>query len=400
MVALAVHIVSRKPISVIQQVAQAVGVSSYVLSPDVDKSASRVTLVLSGSASFLWSSMLSALGQARIDTNCASLPSASILCRFWQNPPPLPPVRPARRPVVLSYRPVFRSVSFLGSQVDSVLKGCSSDAGGIVSAPGVQNTSVTSGGGMADQGARSTTGLPSLLVMACPVSLSSSVLPLLHRLDVPAPSLVVRAAVFELDAGKSSAASLALALTAGGFKVSLPGAAPTGAGSVGLSAGGFTASVSALSSLSSVHLLTAPRLRVTSGDSASFAVGASVPTVSALAYPSSAGGPVQSVTYQQSGVLLSVVPVLTGSTVHLSLSQSVSQFAPTTTGVSSSPTLSNRSLTSSFVVPLGRTVVLGSLVQSQSSRSGNRFFFIPLGRSRSSSSTTLLVVLQVSRASS
>ena len=65
--------------------------------------------------------------------------------------------------------------------------------------------------------------------------------------------------------------------------------------------------------------MTSPNLRVRSGETASLNVGESVPVIGSVSYPSSTAAPVQSVQYQDAGVIFQVKPVVKRDAIDLQL---------------------------------------------------------------------------------
>jgi general secretion pathway protein D len=106
------------------------------------------------------------------------------------------------------------------------------------------------------------------------------------------------------------------------------------------------------------------RLQV--GDQVPVATGSAVSTVSS-------GAPiVNSIAYQDTGIILKVTPRVNASgLVLLDVSQEVSQVSTTTTSTLDSPTISQRRVTSSVAVNDGETIALGGLISDSQSTSKN-----------------------------
>lgn len=155
--------------------------------------------------------------------------------------------------------------------------------------------------------------------------------------------------------------------------------------------------VSKLASDSRFKLVSSPTLRVTSGESARVMVGQDVPVLGALTVTAS-GAPVQSVNYQSSGVSLNISPVVLGGVIRVTLKQEISDFANTTTGVNSSPTLLTRSVSSVVGLHAGEVVFLGGLDQSDDTDTKSRSPWLPRLFDSSSgvgNKTELVVMLEV-----
>lgn len=85
----------------------------------------------------------------------------------------------------------------------------------------------------------------------------------------------------------------------------------------------------------------------------------------------------QSITYQQAGVLLTVSPRIFEDAIRLKISQEVSSFVATDTGLSNTPTKLRRSFVSDVVTAGGELILLGGLsdVSTTHSSSKNLLFF-------------------------
>lgn len=149
------------------------------------------------------------------------------------------------------------------------------------------------------------------------------------------------------------------------------------------SSGGITASVfsgkgikeilGALQKITTVDVLSSPDLLVVDNETAHLMVGAAVPYLAQTAQSTlTSNAPiVNSVQYQQTGVLMDVTPrVNSGGLVTLDVSQEVSDVAAdvTTTGLNS-PTFNERRVLSRVVVQDGQTVGLAGLIQDSVNKS-------------------------------
>ena len=124
--------------------------------------------------------------------------------------------------------------------------------------------------------------------------------------------------------------------------------------------------LSALQAVTNVRVLSSPQLMVLDNEKASLQVGDDVPilTQSTTSQITATPSTVNSITYQQTGVILQVIPrVNAGGLVSLDLSQEVSE--PSTTASSSigSPTISERKVQSRVVIQDGQTVGLAGLIR-------------------------------------
>lgn len=129
--------------------------------------------------------------------------------------------------------------------------------------------------------------------------------------------------------------------------------------------------ISALASNSDSRVISNPKIMTRNGESASINVGQEVPTVTSQGVTTNGGifGGTnnnvvpQTIQYRNTGVLLRVRPVIhAGDRIDLEVSQEVSSAEPTTTGVTTSPTIRKRSIETKLSMRDGATVMLGGLI--------------------------------------
>ncbi len=129
--------------------------------------------------------------------------------------------------------------------------------------------------------------------------------------------------------------------------------------------------ISLLQSVTKVNVLSSPELMVLDGQAASLQAGDLVPYLTQTSQSTLvAGSPViNSIEYRETGVILQVTPhVGNGGLVTLDVSQEVSAVQPsvTTAGISS-PTFSDRAVTSRIAVQDGQTIGLAGLISDSDS---------------------------------
>ncbi|NMM77915.1 hypothetical protein B2J88_36285 [Rhodococcus sp. SRB_17] len=129
--------------------------------------------------------------------------------------------------------------------------------------------------------------------------------------------------------------------------------------------------ITALASNSDSRVISNPKIMTRNGESASINVGQEVPTVTSQGVTTNGGifGGTnnnvvpQTIQYRNTGVLLRVRPVIhAGDRIDLEVSQEVSSAEPTTTGVTTSPTIRKRSIETKLSMRDGATVMLGGLI--------------------------------------
>lgn len=135
--------------------------------------------------------------------------------------------------------------------------------------------------------------------------------------------------------------------------------------------------ISALASNSDSRVISNPKVMTRNGESASISVGQDVPVVTSQGISNTSTGfststnvVPQTIQYRNTGVLLKVRPVIhAGDRIDLEISQEVSSAEPTTTGVTSSPTISKRSVDTKLSLRDGATVMLAGLISETSALS-------------------------------
>jgi general secretion pathway protein D len=127
----------------------------------------------------------------------------------------------------------------------------------------------------------------------------------------------------------------------------------------------------ALSAVTHVEVISSPELMVLNNQTASLQVGDKVPiaTQQAVSTTTSDAPLVNSIEYEDTGVILKVTPrVNRGGVVMMDVSQEVSNVSTTTSSDLNSPTIEERKIVSSVAVQDGQTVALGGLIQNSKSR--------------------------------
>lgn len=223
----------------------------------------------------------------------------------------------------------------------------------------------------------------------------------LEQVDRAAEVVSVQGAIYEVSTSKSegSAFHLAANILKGKFGITANLGARPGGEFLGVKLGGLEAVMGALKSDSRFKVLSAPRLAVRSGGSARLVVGQEVPTAGAVT-TNAQGGTLQSVDYRQSGIIFDLAPQVFRDAVRLTLSQQVSSFVRTDTGVNNSPTLLKREAKTDLDVFGDEVVLIGGLVDTKTSTSSSGLPFLPdwmSSQGGESSGSELLVLLQVTR---
>ena len=223
----------------------------------------------------------------------------------------------------------------------------------------------------------------------------------LVELDTVPGEVVVRGWVYEVSNtdATNSAFSIAAHVLDGQLGIA-NGATGTDATALTFDAHFLNLAISALSADTRFKEVSDPHVRVLSGEKVSLNVGSQVPTLGSISYQGATGTPVQSVDYQDAGVIFAVQPTVMADAIQVKLDEQISSFVPTTTGVNNSPTKNTREMTTTVSMKDGEVVVLGGLVQDSDTQSTNHEGWLPHfldGHSGQKGRTEVLLVLQVQK---
>ncbi|WP_024516246.1 type II secretion system secretin GspD [Bradyrhizobium sp. Tv2a-2] len=140
-------------------------------------------------------------------------------------------------------------------------------------------------------------------------------------------------------------------------------------------AASIAATLQALNSLTKVNVISTPSLMVLDNKTARLQIGDQVPitTQTATSVVTAQTAIVNSITMQDTGVILSVTPRINESgRVQLEIEQEVSSVVKTTTSNIDSPTIQQRRVKTTVVVNDGEVLALGGMIQDQSSRTSTQ----------------------------
>ncbi len=305
----------------------------------------------------------------------------------------------ARPPnLIYTYRPRFRSVSYLTRVLRPLFSRGGFANNRVIPVPAGSpkvstNVPPDSAAGLLEQSS-------DVLIFSGDQEQVDELKSVLPDVDTPAPQVVARAVVYEVSSSRTTGSGfqLALNLLGGRFGLSLGGPAAATGNYVQIKTGTFDALIQSLDSDSHFKAISSPILRINSGSTGSFNVGDSVPTLGSISYPPNGGPAIQSVTYQQSGIIFTLSPTVFSDDVTLRLDQQISSFIPTSNGVNSSPTLTKRDLRTTVSMRSGQTIVLGGLSVNDVTRAKNGVPFLSSffdTRSGGKSHQDVLLVLHI-----
>lgn len=209
----------------------------------------------------------------------------------------------------------------------------------------------------------------------------SQVRQLLETLDQPTRAVLIEVTVAEVTLDDETHLGVEYLLNLAGIeggKIALGTLGGLGIGETGLnirilnSGGATRALINALATSNRAQILSAPRLYARSGGEARIQVGREVPLLTSQTTSSQqiggSTGVLQTIQYRSTGVLLTVKPIVHGSRrVDLDLTQEVSEPQTNRTSDLSTPVISNRKVQTQLSLSDGATIIMGGLIQTQSS---------------------------------
>jgi general secretion pathway protein D len=211
------------------------------------------------------------------------------------------------------------------------------------------------------------------------------VLRVIQGLDVVASQVLIEAVIAEvtlndklqygvqwqLSKKGTPTASFSNALT-GGVASVFPGF------NYAVNAASIASTLSALNAITRVNVISTPSLMVLDNKTARLQIGDQVPitTQTATSTVTAQTAIVNSITMQDTGVILSVTPRINESgRVQLEIEQEVSAVVKTTSSGIDSPTIQQRRVKTTVVVNDGEVLALGGMIQEQADKASNQ---IPL----------------------
>lgn len=219
---------------------------------------------------------------------------------------------------------------------------------------------------------------------------------LLEKIDVPAPAVVVKGVLYEVNTGNSNVSALQVFLNLLGGRIGVKAGSAVGENALTLNVGGLDALASMVSNDSRFKILTSPYVLAKSNRKVRLQVGQDVPVAGQIVIGSN-GQTTQSTEYRSAGVILDVLAQVREEVTDLEVTQTVSNFVTTTAGKSTSPTLNKREISTALSIRDGETIVLGGLrdLHDESSQSGMWGF--NFASSKALAESELLLVLEVKK---
>jgi general secretion pathway protein D len=208
------------------------------------------------------------------------------------------------------------------------------------------------------------------------------ILRVLQGLDVVPSQVLIEAVIAEVDLNDDLQYGVQWQLQKGGTPTATFTAAAAGGVAAifpgfnyAFNAANVAATLSALNSLTHVNVISTPSLMVMDNKTARLQVGDQVPitTQTATSTVTASTAIVNSITMQDTGVILSVTPHINESgRVQLDIEQEVSSVVQTTSSTINSPTIQQRKVQTTVVVNNGEVLALGGMIQDSHSKTSSQ----------------------------
>ena len=209
----------------------------------------------------------------------------------------------------------------------------------------------------------------------------------IRGLDKPKPQVLIKVVFLEVEydnasdigiegniTGKMRGPTTGIASNIFGLVSSGPNPVPPGAGLYTILGNDFSATLRLIASAGKTEILSRPSILARNNQQATITLGQQVPLITATRFDS-LGNQINSVTYQNVGIILQVTPFITPEGfVEMIVSPQTSELADKsqwvpissgTGGTISAPVINTRSADTVVVVPDGQTCIIGGLMENQ-----------------------------------
>jgi len=165
------------------------------------------------------------------------------------------------------------------------------------------------------------------------------------------------------------------------FQAIAPFAAGAGAGMYQILGNDFQATLRAIAQAGKAEVLSRPSILARNNQPASVVVGQEVPLITSVSFNTISGAPINSVTYTDVGIILTVTPYITSDgMVQMIVAPQTSSIDPTLTvpiaqGVNA-PVIDTVSANTVAITPNGQTVVIGGLMQRSKASAEQKIPFL------------------------
>lgn len=229
----------------------------------------------------------------------------------------------------------------------------------------------------------------------------NKILDFFRQIDIATPDYILKAQVYEVSYSDTDGSALGLMINLANkkFNIKLNSTSPLD-NFVSFSNNALSLFASNINTDSRIKLKTSQVLRLKNRKEASWIVGQSVPTLGNISYQGASGTAVQSVNYQDTGLVIKVTPNIHQENIDIQFTQEMSEAISTLTGVNNSPTLTKRNFTTEFTTTLDEVVMLAGLTQEKKSNNVSRPFIFPFIKTTEDTNikTDIVIFISVSKA--
>jgi len=142
-----------------------------------------------------------------------------------------------------------------------------------------------------------------------------------------------------------------------------------------------------------------PYLLIADGSESSIEIGSEYPILKSEALSSAAAGTIQNVEYRKTGIIISLKPVVAGSSVHLTANVEMSEGEKNTVSSINSPSILNRKIKFDVILLSDQALIVGGLVHEV--KTGDDYYLfpaswgVPYGKSSIVSRSEIVLIVKI-----
>jgi type II secretory pathway component GspD/PulD (secretin) len=216
----------------------------------------------------------------------------------------------------------------------------------------------------------------------------------LNDVDFPEKSVYLHVVFIELSSSSSKGFTLSGLFKTISGRFSVDFGSPGSGVNLAVKGASIDAVLSLLDETNKYRYLAEPSLSVIDGREAKLIVGSDVPLRGSVGRDSS-GVTLQSVTYKQTGLQMSIKPSIYDDYVVFDSTFEVSSFSQNSASDIDSPLILRRSISSSFPLRQGEVILLGGLSDGRTTDSESGFLGLPFGRRNGNDVGHILVLAEI-----
>lgn len=209
--------------------------------------------------------------------------------------------------------------------------------------------------------------------------------------DIPRKSVVLKGYLYATTKSKTDVNALTGVVNLLTGKLNYRFEANASQGYLNISSTALTALLPLLDSSSEYVQLSSPISKTLSGKQVTLKVGSSTPVLSGTV--TNNGTVTQNIEYRDSGLVWQITPTVFSNRIELDFYQSDSTFKTTETGVNNTPTLDNRSLTTTVSMRSGDVVILAGYGLEEKTKKSEGWGFLS-GKSDNINRSDFVLLLQ------